>query len=106
MDNLTFPQMQYVALSWLSVFLALIGIFIVFREYRKLKARPLVYLGLILIFLIPYNVCHGLMFLVGFERADLMILLFRIQMLFLFIVVFFLIFFISVSSYTIQPLII
>lgn len=95
MTDLTLPQLQYLIFSWISVFLALIGAIIVFREYRKLKARPLIYLQLILILLIPYNVCHGFLFLVGFERMDLMILLFRIQMLFLFVVVFFLVFFIE-----------
>jgi len=95
MTDLTLPQFQYVLLSWTSVFLALIGAIIVFREYRKIKARPLVYLELILIFLIPYSVCHGFLFLVGFERMDLMILIFRVQMLFMFLVVFFLVFFIE-----------
>ncbi|MCK4848663.1 MAG: hypothetical protein KAT16_06550 [Candidatus Heimdallarchaeota archaeon] len=94
MTDLTFPQLQYVLLSWTSVFLAIIGAIIVFREYRKTKARPLVYLELILIFLVPYSVCHGFIFLVGFE-IDLMILLFRVQMLFMFLVVFFLVFFIE-----------
>ena len=95
MIDLTLPQLQYLVLSWISFLLSFIGAIIVFREYRKLKARPLIYLELILIFLIPYSMCHGFLFLVGFERQDLMIFLFRIQMLFLFIVVFFLVFFIE-----------
>ncbi len=91
----TFPQMQYIVLSWLSVLLAISGTIIVFRIYRKLRAKPLIYLELILIFLIPYNISHGLLFLVGFEDQSVMELLFRIQMVFLFIVVFFLVFFIE-----------
>ncbi|MHA1976641.1 MAG: hypothetical protein ACW98F_09510 [Candidatus Hodarchaeales archaeon] len=91
----TFPQLQYIVLSWLSVFLATSGTIIVYREYRKLRAQPLIYLELILVFLVPYNICHGLLFLVGFENESIMILLFRIQMIFLFIVVFFLVFFIE-----------
>ena len=93
--DFTFPQIQYIVLSWFSVILAICGTFIVFREYRKLRAQPLIYLALILIFLIPYNITHGLLFLVGFENESIMILLFRVQMIFLFIVVFFLVFFIE-----------
>ncbi|MHA2155221.1 MAG: hypothetical protein ACXABU_07775 [Candidatus Hodarchaeales archaeon] len=91
----TFPQIQYIVLSWFSVLLALSGTMIVFREYRKLRAQPLIYLELILIFLIPYNIAHGLLFLVGFQNQSLMIFFFRVQMIFLFIVVFFLVFFIE-----------
>ncbi|PWI46495.1 hypothetical protein CEE45_16480 [Candidatus Heimdallarchaeota archaeon B3_Heim] len=105
-NEFTFSQLQYIVLSWLSVLLAISGTIIVFREYRKLPARPLIYLELILLFFIPYNICHGLLFLVGFENEPLMILLFRVQMIFLFIVVFFLVFFIeSLRADTPSPLI-
>ena len=95
LSEYTFPQFQYIVLSWLSVLLAVSGTIIVFREYRKLKAKPLIYLELILAFMIPYNICHGMLFLVGFENQSIMELLFRVQMVFLFIVVFFLVFFIE-----------
>ncbi len=91
----TFPQLQYIILSWLSVLIATSGALIVFREYRKLRAQPLIYLELILVFLVPYNICHGMLFLVGFENRSTMEFLFRIQMIILFIVVFFLVFFIE-----------
>ena len=95
MAELTLPQLQYLVLSWVSVLLAFLSVIIVFRIYKKLRARPLIYLELILLFLIPYGMCHGFLFLVGFENQDLMILLFRIQMLFLFVVVSCLVFFIE-----------
>ncbi len=88
-------QFQYLVFSWISVLLSIIGTIIIFNEYRRFKARPLVYLEFILFFLIPFSVCHGLLFIVGFENPELMIFLFRIQIFFLFVVVCFLVLFLE-----------
>lgn len=88
-------MMMYVLISWISLIVNLFSMILVIRAYFSSKSRPLVYLIAVYILLTPYFLVHTLLYLVGLEKKDLMMLLFRLGACFIILVVFGLVLFIE-----------
>ncbi|MHA2328216.1 MAG: hypothetical protein ACXACR_06810, partial [Candidatus Hodarchaeales archaeon] len=88
-------HLQYSLISWVALFINIFATFLAFRAYFSSKSKPLLYLILIDILLIPYCLIHGFLYLVGLEQLQIMIFLFRIQMIILIVTIFVLVLFIE-----------
>ncbi|WP_455141382.1 hypothetical protein [Candidatus Hodarchaeum mangrovi] len=87
--------MQYTLIAFLSVILTLIGLILSFRVYYKGKSKPLWYLIIIHLLLLPFFLSHSLLYLIGLEQKLIMTLIFQLTIILLCLILFFLIFFIE-----------
>ena len=85
----------YTLISWVSLMVNLFSVLLVFRSYLSSKSRPLVYLIIIYIFLTPYFIIHSVLYIVGTEQKEIMLLFFRLASFFIIAVVFALVLFIE-----------
>ena len=87
--------MQYTIIAFLSLILTLFGLVLSLRVYYKGKSKPLWYLIIIHLLLIPFFFSHSLLYLIGLEQKTIMILIFQLTIILLCLILFFLIFFIE-----------